>query len=143
MDWRSPGSPRIAARAERSATPLIAGLTGDRFSGGKKAKRQITLIQQEHLIAIASILQHDAIDPQLVRRNIVVSGINLQVVEGPTFQNWRCGPVFGTGNCPPCSRMEENFGTGRILCDARPRRYHRVCRLSRASIRLKDSVALP
>ena len=89
----------------------MTGLTGDRFSGGEKAKRQITLIQQEHLIAVASILQQDAIDPLLVRRNIVVSGINLQSLKD---QRFKIGDavLFGTGNCPPCSRMEENLGPG-------------------------------
>ena len=89
----------------------ITGLTGDRFSGGEKAKRQVTLIQHEHLISMGSILKIDAIDPSLVRRNIVVSGINLQSLKEHQF---KIGDaiLYGTGNCPPCSRMEENLGPG-------------------------------
>ncbi len=87
------------------------GLVGDYFSGGANAKRQVTLIQQEHIEAVASILQRDEIDPSLLRRNIVVSGINLQALKDRKFQ---IGDVvlFATGNCPPCSRMEENLGPG-------------------------------
>ncbi len=87
------------------------GLMGDRFSGGEKAKRQVTLIQQEHLIAIASILKQQEIDPSLLRRNIVVSGINLQALKEQQFKIGEA-VLFGTGNCPPCSRMEENLGPG-------------------------------
>ena len=117
-----------------------AGLTGDRFSGGEKAKRQITLIQQEHLIAIASILQHDAIDPQLVRRNIVVSGINLQSLKD---QQFKIGDavLFGTGNCPPCSRMEENLGPGGY-CAMRGHGGITAYVIEPGMIRLGDSVAL-
>ena len=54
-----------------------SGLAGDRYSG--TGKRQVTLIQAEHLAALASLLGGDAaapaIDPARVRRNIVVRGI--------------------------------------------------------------------
>jgi len=93
------------------AHATLTGLMGDRFSGGEKAKRQITLIQHEHLLAIASILETDTIDPALVRRNIVVSGINLQALKEKSFQIGDA-VFYGTGNCPPCSRMEENLGPG-------------------------------
>ena len=71
----------------------------------------VTLIQKEHIDAVASILKRDVIDPALLRRNIVVSGINLAALKQNEFQ---IGEVvlFGTGNCPPCSRMEENLGCG-------------------------------
>ena len=89
----------------------MSGLAGDRFSGGENAKRQVTLIQQEHVNAVASILKQKEIDPSLLRRNIVVSGINLQALKEHQF---KIGDaiLFGTGNCPPCSRMEENLGPG-------------------------------
>lgn len=88
-----------------------AGLTGDRFSGSAASKRQVTLIQAEHLPAVAQLLHRDTVDPALLRRNIVVSGINLLALNGATF---RIGAaVFeGTGGCHPCSRMEEALGAG-------------------------------
>jgi MOSC domain-containing protein YiiM len=87
------------------------GLTGDRFSGGASSKRQVTLIQAEHLPVIAQLLGRDRIDPALLRRNIVVGGINLLSLNGAQF---RIGDVLleGTGPCHPCSRMEETFGPG-------------------------------
>ena len=53
------------------------GLVGDHFKGISSGKRQVTLIQQEHLNVISSILGLKRTDPKLTRRNIVVSGINL------------------------------------------------------------------
>jgi MOSC domain-containing protein YiiM len=87
------------------------GLTGDRFAGGASSKRQVTLIQAEHLPVIAQLLGRDRIDPALLRRNIVVSGINLLALNGAQFAIG--GAVMeGTGPCHPCSRMEETFGAG-------------------------------
>lgn len=90
---------------------LENGLVGDRFQGDPGAKRQVTLIQKEHLPAIQSILQCDPIDPATVRRNLLVSGINLQSLKQKTFS---IGEVVlkGTGNCPPCSKMETVLGPG-------------------------------
>lgn len=87
------------------------GLEGDRFNGKNGSPRMVTLIQKEHIDAVAAIMKHDMIDPALLRRNIVVSGINLAALKQNAFQ---VGEVvlFGTGNCPPCSQMEENLGTG-------------------------------
>ncbi|MEL7497823.1 MAG: MOSC domain-containing protein [Planctomycetota bacterium] len=87
------------------------GLEGDRFNGPEGAPRTITLIQLEHIACVAAIMKFESIDPADLRRNIVVSGINLQALKDNEFS---IGDVvlFGTGNCPPCSRMEENLGAG-------------------------------
>ena len=87
------------------------GLLGDHFKKSYSSKRQVTLIQQEHLIAVSSILGKKRIDPNLTRRNIVVSGINLLSLKHHQF---RIGSVIleTTGICAPCNRMEENLGTG-------------------------------
>lgn len=87
------------------------GLTGDRFSGTAESKRQVTLMQAEHLEVMSQLLRRDAIDPALLRRNIVVGGINLLALNGALFRIG--GAVFeGTGGCHPCSRMEEALGPG-------------------------------
>ncbi|MDX1636163.1 MAG: MOSC domain-containing protein, partial [Marinobacter sp.] len=62
------------------------GLEGDRFKGRETSKRQVTLIQQEHIDTIASCLHRDAIGPEVFRRNIVVSGLNLLALKGKTFR---------------------------------------------------------
>lgn len=86
------------------------GLEGDHYHG-KSGKRQVTLIQTEHLEAVAKLLGLDQADPALTRRNIVVSGINLLALKDRQFQ---LGDVIleTTGMCYPCTRMEENFGPG-------------------------------
>ena len=110
----------IGVRPARRVPPIVvdsvearagAGLTGDRFSGRPDSKRQVTLIQAEHLDVIGRLLQREAIDPALLRRNLVVSDINLLALNGALF---RIGTaVFeGTGGCHPCSRMEEALGAG-------------------------------
>lgn len=87
------------------------GLDGDRYRGTPDSKRQVTLIQAEHLAAVASFLGKDSVDPALLRRNIVVRGINLQALKGRPFRVG--GAVLElTGDCHPCSRMEENLGEG-------------------------------
>lgn len=87
------------------------GLTGDHFRGGASGKRQVTLIQAEHLPVIGALLGVDAVDPAHLRRNIVVSGLNLLALSGAQFAIG--GAVLeGTGQCHPCSRMEETFGPG-------------------------------
>ncbi len=107
---------RPARRVPMQVTEIVEaragkGLTGDRFSGSPTSKRQVTLIQAEHLEVIARLLRRTDLDPSLVRRNIVVSGINLLALNGAQF---RIGAaVFeGTGGCHPCSRMEEALGPG-------------------------------
>jgi MOSC domain-containing protein YiiM len=94
----------VEARAGR-------GLTGDRFRGGASSKRQVTLIQAEHLLVVARLLCRDQVDPALLRRNIVVSGINLLALNGTHF-TVGAALMEGTGPCHPCSRMEEAFGAG-------------------------------
>jgi MOSC domain-containing protein YiiM len=85
-----------------------SGLSGDHYSGS--GKREVTLIQAEHLQAVSSILKKE-IDPALTRRNIVVSGVNLLAFNGMQFQIGDA-VLEMTGPCEPCSRMEENFGPG-------------------------------
>lgn len=88
------------------------GLQGDhKIKGRAGSKRQVTLIQHEHLIAVAGLLHRDPIPPGMVRRNLVVSGINLLALKG---QRFRVGSVLleFSGPCEPCSRMERNLGPG-------------------------------
>jgi MOSC domain-containing protein YiiM len=90
----------------------IGGLLDDRYNkGNAESKRQVTLIQHEHLQAAASFLGKEYIDPALVRRNIVVKGINLNALKGKQF---KIGEAIleMTGFCFPCSRIEENLGKG-------------------------------
>jgi MOSC domain-containing protein YiiM len=84
------------------------GLIGDHGHG---RTRQVTLMQVEHLAAIAAYLGCAPIDPGLLRRNILVRGSNLHALKDRAF---RLGTALlvTTGACHPCSRMEELLGHG-------------------------------
>ncbi len=91
-----------------TATVSMSGLEGDHARPGKRA---ITLIQAEHLPVIASLAGRAEVSAVLLRRNLVISGLNLGA-----FRN-RClsiGEVHLrlTGPCAPCSRMEKALGPG-------------------------------
>lgn len=88
-----------------------SGLEGDRFKGRASSRRQVTLIQQEHIAVIAACLQRGDIDPGVLRRNIVVSGINLLALKDKTFRLGETLLEF-TGLCHPCSKMETLLGPG-------------------------------
>ncbi|KAF1702476.1 MOSC domain-containing protein [Pseudoxanthomonas suwonensis] len=101
----------VAMREVESAEAAVgAGLAGDRYKGGS-GKRDVTLIQAEHLPVIAALAGHAAVAPATLRRNLVVSGIPLVALKGRRF---RIGEVVleGTAPCDPCSRMEDALGPG-------------------------------
>ncbi len=110
----------IGIRAERrvplaSVTQVEAiagyGLAGDHYASKLNGKRQVTLIQAEHLEAVAKILGKSEVRADWVRRNLLVSGINLFALRDRKF---RVGAILleGSGPCDPCSRMEEVLGAG-------------------------------
>jgi MOSC domain-containing protein YiiM len=91
------------------------GLLGDRRAAGRQpdppGRRQVTLLQAEHLDVLAALLGRGPVDPARVRRNLVVAGINLNALDKRTF---RIGEVVleAAGPCRPCSRMEEDVALG-------------------------------
>ncbi len=87
------------------------GLVGDHYQG-KNGKRQVTLIQTEHLEGVASMLGLEKVAPTDVRRNIVVRGINLLALKDRRFRIGTELVLETTGLCHPCSRMEQNLGPG-------------------------------
>lgn len=86
------------------------GLVGDRYGSGS-GKRGLTLIQAEHLPAIAALAGREAVFPAMLRRNIVVEGLPLIALKGRRF---RIGDALceGTAPCDPCSKMETILGPG-------------------------------
>ena len=101
-------SRRETVRRVQSAVISTNGLDGDH---AKEGMRALTLIQGEHLPVIAALAGLGAVDPALLRRNIVVSGLNLL---GFRKARLRIGAAIieVTGPCPPRSRMEELLGHG-------------------------------
>ena len=84
------------------------GIVGEQHSRSGDSDRQVTIIQHEHLSVIASLARRDAVEPGELRRNLVISGINLIALKDCKF---RVGGVIMEGS-GPCSRMEENLGPG-------------------------------
>jgi MOSC domain-containing protein YiiM len=109
LDW-------IGLRAARydpvdvvqSAEITNDGLLGDHSRAGKRA---VTLIQAEHLPVIAAFSDRSEILPEVLRRNLLVSGLNLLALRKGVL---RIGDVVLEieGPCPPCSRMEKALGPG-------------------------------
>ncbi|MFQ6553837.1 MOSC domain-containing protein [Aestuariibius insulae] len=109
LDW-------IGVRPERRAPMRVleqagvtrAGIEGDH---GVSELRAVTLVQGEHLPVIAAMLGHKRLPPELLRRNLSVTGLNLAALKG---RRLRVGEaeLRVTGPCHPCSRMEEVLGTG-------------------------------
>lgn len=107
---------RPVRKAALKAVPDVAvseesGLVGDHYSG-RSGNRHVTLIQAEHLPVVASLTGHEAVDPGLLRRNIVVSKLNLLALKDHKIQIGDSVILEITGYCHPCSRMETNLGPG-------------------------------
>lgn len=96
--------------AEVTVQPGL-GIDGEHHGKSGRSDRQVTLIQHEHLPAVAALLGRGEVRPELLRRNIVVSGINLLALKNRRF-TIGAALLEGTGPCEPCSRMEENLGFG-------------------------------
>jgi MOSC domain-containing protein YiiM len=109
------GNSREAAR-RIDATRALAGvgLADDRLGqrgAAELSTRQVTLIQAEHLPVIAALARVESVDPVGLRRNLVISGVNLSALRNARV---RVGEALLeiVGPCQPCSRMESAIGRG-------------------------------
>ena len=100
---------------ESTTARVGLGLAGDHRAEGREpdpsSSRQVTLIQAEHLDAVAAMTGVDAVEPAWTRRNLVIRGINLLALKDRRFAVGDA-VLEGSGACQPCSRMEENIGPG-------------------------------
>ena len=112
----------VQARGEALAI-AGSGLEGDRHAdrpvrSADGGKRQVTLIQAEHLPLIAAWSGRPSVDPALLRRNLVIGGLNLVAARSPLARHplrLRIGESVVlrlTGPCDPCSKMEAALGAG-------------------------------
>lgn len=99
------------------------GLVGDRRAINKRTdrasrKRELTLIQAEHLPLVARWCGFENLEATRLRRNLVVSGVNLLAMKSPFADvrlEWQIGNevcIEVTGSCDPCSKMEAELGAG-------------------------------
>ena len=102
------------------ATPTQAlavkdrGLEGDhRVDKTPGSGRQVTLISEEFIQQTTHFLGREHIDPALLRRNLVVRGINLHALR---YQRFTIGEALleASALCHPCSRMESALGKGGV-----------------------------
>jgi MOSC domain-containing protein YiiM len=115
LEWIGPRPVRRAPPTPVLEAELITDshLLGDHARPKAGGKRQITLLQHEHLAAVAGFLGLAApIDPGRLRRNLVVSGLNLLALKNRQIQIGAHVLLDITGECHPCSRMEEELGPG-------------------------------
>lgn len=111
----------IGLRSERRGEVVVVeqaeavaglGLVGDhRMKKTPGSARQVTLISREYIQQICQHTGHASIDPRLLRRNLVISGMNLNLLR---YQRLQIGEVILETNalCHPCSRMDEALGVG-------------------------------
>lgn len=88
-----------------NSASLVAGkgIEGDRYKTNRNGGRQVALIETESLNAIASYLQSPKVDPELLRRNLVMQGINLHALRDKRFRvepKNSLTPKAPTSKCP-------------------------------------------
>ena len=85
------------------------GLEGDRAAKKSGGRRQITLVQAEDLLVIARLCGIQSMAPEQLRRNLVISDIDLMAL---MYARFAIGAVLleGSGPCAPCLRLEQALG---------------------------------
>lgn len=118
VEWMGVRPAHDAPVVALAEAELIAGrgVAGDRAAAGRAGgKRQVTLLQHEHLPVIAALSGHAltlGVEPARLRRNLVVSGINVLALKALRFAIGDEVVLEGTGPCEPCAKMDEALGDG-------------------------------
>ena len=99
----------------RALAVAYRGLEGDhRMHKSPGSGRQVTLISAEFIDRIASQLGIRGLRPSRLRRNIVISGINLNALRRQQF--WVGEALLEASQlCHPCARMEAELGPGGVI----------------------------
>lgn len=110
VEWIGVRPSRGAAMIVLDEVEAIAdrGLVGDRYKAS--GTRQVTLLQAEHVPVIGALVGRE-VTPVMVRRNLVVSGVNLLSLQKLRFAVGDA-ILVGTSACAPCDKMEDALGVG-------------------------------
>jgi len=113
VEWIGVRSYQGADIDQKTAVNAVAdhGLDGDKAGQRPGGKRQVTLIQAEYIDVIRSLLPNSEIDFVALRRNIAISGINLNALKGCTIRLGQATLEI-TGFCHPCAKLEAQLGEG-------------------------------
>ncbi len=88
------------------------GIRGDRFFDYKENyKGQITFFSQEIFERLAGAFPQARKSPGALRRNVIVSGTDLNTLIGKTFE-LQGVRFFGTTHCKPCFWLNQAFYPG-------------------------------
>ena len=90
------------------------GLDGYKITLKSSKKRQVTMMQNEHISVILSLAQendHEKINniQYYFKRNLLISKYNIQNLKGKFFSIGEAR-FFGTGDCKPCKKIENLLG---------------------------------
>lgn len=108
---------RTERRGEVQVVDSVEAIEGLGLAGDHRVKktpgsaRQVTLISREYIEQICRHTGHAHINPALLRRNLVISGMNMNLLR---YQRLQIGSVIleTSALCHPCSRMDEALGAG-------------------------------
>jgi FdhD protein len=100
------------ARVEEATCEAGRGIAGDRYHERNPGeKTQVTFLAREVVEELGRSLGLARLEPSAFRRNILVSGVDLNLLIGKTFV--LLGVVFeGVEECKPCYWMDEAVGPG-------------------------------
>jgi hypothetical protein len=111
--WQQPGAPADYPMQSLDQVRCMAGkgLEGDRFFGFKENfKGQVTFFSQEVLDSVQAHVGAEC-PPWATRRNILVTGVDLNRLIGRDFRIGEVG-FEGTEECAPCEWMDHAIGEG-------------------------------
>ena len=88
------------------------GIRGDRFYDYKQDyKGQITFFSEEIFDGLSVAFPQVQKSPGVLRRNVIVSGVDLHSLIGHTFEVQGVR-LRGTGHCAPCHWLDQAFAPG-------------------------------
>lgn len=114
---REMGQPGPAPTRDVGEAELVAGkgLVGDRFFDTSRPDSAVTFFALEVVQALANEFELPLLDPIVLRRNIVVAGVDLNALRGQEFEiasSNACVRFRGAGESYPCRWMNAAVAPG-------------------------------